>query len=407
MSAAHELIERGFEVHVYEKQPIYVGGKARSVLVPDSATEGHEPLPGEHGFRFFPGFYRHVTDTMKRIPLGNGKSCYDNLVPTQRVMMARYDQPPVVTLVNFPKSFKQLEVLINAFETSDMGLTKSDKETFAKKIWQLMCSSYERRNQDYEKMGWWEYMDADDHSEAYQEYFVTGLTRTLVAAQAQTVSTKTGGDILLQLIFLMGNPAAKTDRVLNAPTNDAWLYPWRDYLKSAGVKYHHDFEVTAINCDGKRITSATVKNESTGEETDVSGDYYVSCVPVERMSALLTDKILKADPTLASLKPLSEDVQWMTGIQFYLNEDVKLTKGHVIFTSSQWALTAISQLQFWDGFDIIKHGNGEVKGILSIDVSDWNTPGIIKHNGEIQNSQAMHQGRNQRRCMGTIEEELS
>ena len=33
MSAAHELIERGFDVEVYEKNPIYPGGKARSVDV--------------------------------------------------------------------------------------------------------------------------------------------------------------------------------------------------------------------------------------------------------------------------------------------------------------------------------------------------------------------------------------
>lgn len=69
MSAAHELVERGFEVEVFEKQPVYVGGKARSVEVPDSATGNRNPLPGEHGFRFFPGFYRHITDTMKRTPL--------------------------------------------------------------------------------------------------------------------------------------------------------------------------------------------------------------------------------------------------------------------------------------------------------------------------------------------------
>ena len=65
MSAAHELIERGFEVDIYESNPEYVGGKARSVNVP--GTNQLHPdkfLPGEHGFRFFPGLYRHVTDTM-------------------------------------------------------------------------------------------------------------------------------------------------------------------------------------------------------------------------------------------------------------------------------------------------------------------------------------------------------
>src|SRR5450759_4475225 len=62
LSAAHELAERGFQVDVYERKPV-MGGKARSIPVPDSGGNGRLPLPGEHGFRFFPGFYKHVTDT--------------------------------------------------------------------------------------------------------------------------------------------------------------------------------------------------------------------------------------------------------------------------------------------------------------------------------------------------------
>jgi uncharacterized protein with NAD-binding domain and iron-sulfur cluster len=70
MSAAHELVERGFEVVVFERRDI-AGGKARSVPVSDDGerTSGHQlagnaggslghRLPGEHGFRFFPGFYK-------------------------------------------------------------------------------------------------------------------------------------------------------------------------------------------------------------------------------------------------------------------------------------------------------------------------------------------------------------
>ena len=82
LSAAHELIERGFNVEVYEALSI-PGGKARSIGVPGSATPGplglRKALPGEHGFRFFPRFYQHVTDTMKRIPLTGDRSVADNL----------------------------------------------------------------------------------------------------------------------------------------------------------------------------------------------------------------------------------------------------------------------------------------------------------------------------------------
>ena len=69
LSAAHELTVRGFDVSIYETRGRF-GGKARSIPVPDSASDGRKALPGEHGFRFFPGFYRHLFDTMKRIPYG-------------------------------------------------------------------------------------------------------------------------------------------------------------------------------------------------------------------------------------------------------------------------------------------------------------------------------------------------
>ncbi|SLJ81199.1 amine oxidase [Mycobacteroides abscessus subsp. abscessus] len=68
LTAAHELAERGFEVTVYERRAL--GGKARSIPVPGTAAGGRPELPGEHGFRFFPGFYQHIPDTMRRIPFG-------------------------------------------------------------------------------------------------------------------------------------------------------------------------------------------------------------------------------------------------------------------------------------------------------------------------------------------------
>src|SRR5215468_6861177 len=67
LSAAHELAERGFAVTVYESRARF-GGKARSYGAPHTGQGGRADLPAEHGFRFFPGFYRHLPDTMRRIP---------------------------------------------------------------------------------------------------------------------------------------------------------------------------------------------------------------------------------------------------------------------------------------------------------------------------------------------------
>jgi protoporphyrinogen oxidase len=46
LTAAHELIERGFEVEVYERTAL--GGKARCIFPPGTGTGGRLDLPGEH-----------------------------------------------------------------------------------------------------------------------------------------------------------------------------------------------------------------------------------------------------------------------------------------------------------------------------------------------------------------------
>ena len=85
LSVAHELAETGrFDVTVFEGRALggapEFGGKARSF-------RNDAGFAGEHGFRFFPGFYRHVTGMMARIPVGSDergdgqKTVADHLVP--------------------------------------------------------------------------------------------------------------------------------------------------------------------------------------------------------------------------------------------------------------------------------------------------------------------------------------
>src|SRR6476646_694446 len=116
MSAAHELVERGFEVVVLERGEV-PGGKARSIPVVHDGedTSGHQlasgavgpiehRLPGEHGFRFFPGFYKHVVDTMRRIPSFDGRKAADHLTPTTRVGITQYGKPTFLIPAAFPRA---------------------------------------------------------------------------------------------------------------------------------------------------------------------------------------------------------------------------------------------------------------------------------------------------------------
>jgi uncharacterized protein with NAD-binding domain and iron-sulfur cluster len=354
-----------------------MGGKARSI----DYNHNHQyeiPLPGEHGFRFFPGFYKHITDTMKRIPFDkNGKrqSVYNNLTSTSRIMVARYGKAPIVTPASFPKTLADIQLIIKDLHGVDSGLTSEEVHFFAERVWQLMTSSKTRRENDYERLGWWEYLQADRFSIDYQHLLVEGLTRTLVAAKAEIASTKTGGDIFLQLFYCSTDPSINTDRVLNGPTNEKWLYAWRDYLISKNVKIRQGVSATKINLkDDKTIASATITDEN-GNSFDVNGDYYIMAMPVERAAQLISDDLIKADKTLEFIPQLSTSVNWMNGLQYYLSEDIEINKGHVICSDTEWALTCISQVQFWEDYDIRTKGNQNIKGVLSVDISDWFTNG--------------------------------
>jgi len=383
-SAAHELMERGFQVEVYERKKYYPGGKARSIDVPDSnKIDPDKYLPGEHGFRFFPGFYKHLPDTMKRIPYDDGSgrkmNVTDNLVPTNRMMISRYGKKPIETISNFPQSFKDLKFAIHSLH-SDTGLTDEEKHHFALKIWTLMTSCWDRRSNDYERLGWWQFTEADKFPppSQYQTLLVEGITRTLVAANAQYASTKTDGDIILQMLFNITNPLLHADRVLNGPTNDRWLFPWLDHLRKNGVTYtfHQLCEKIEFDKITKKVTGVWIRNMDTKELRKVTGDYYILATPVEVASKLVNDEMEDWDKTLSGLKELAESTAWMTGIQYYLSDAIDIVHGHCMYVDTQWALTSISQLQFWKDYDIHLRGDGKVKGILSVDVSNWVNPGL-------------------------------
>ncbi|MBR0693579.1 FAD-dependent oxidoreductase [Bradyrhizobium lablabi] len=367
LSAAHELVERGFTVEVYEKA-LTLGGKAQSNTY---AVGGPgKPLPGEHGFRFFPGFYQHLPDTMSRIPF-SASNVLNNLVTAKQTGVAQETKPLFVFLTYIPKTLQDwLMVLQDWFDRAELGLKSGEAEFFVACLLDFMSTCTKRRLAKLEYKKWWDYVDAPSHSIQYQKLCAAGLTRSLVAMKAEEASTRTVGTILVQMMMAMTSQAATMDRVLNAPTNDAWIKPWTDYLSAQGVTFHVGHDVQSLQFDGSRITGVTVQTSS-GSQT-VTGDYYLAAFPVEVAQNLFTP-LLGSAPSLQRIVNLR--TEWMNGIQFYLLRDVKCCAGHVICADSSWAITCISQPQFWSGVDMTKFADGSIAGIMSIDISDWDTPG--------------------------------
>jgi uncharacterized protein with NAD-binding domain and iron-sulfur cluster len=359
LTAAHELAERGFAVTVYEARD-RLGGKARSLPVPGSGTDGRGDLPAEHGFRFFPGFYRHVPDTMKRIGVDG------HLVGAERVLLAQGEgRNELLTPAHLPESLEDFALVTRfVFEAAtSLGIPPQETAFFLERLLTLLTSCDERRLGQWELQSWWSFVGAEQRSPAFRRFLADGLTRTLVAARAREMSARTGGSILLQLLFDLTRAGGRADRVLDGPTSDVWIDPWVAHIERLGAKIKRDAPVDGIQMAGGRISGATVAG------APVTADHYVAAVPVEIMRKLAGADLRAAEPRLKRLDRLV--TRWMNGVMFYLDEDLPVVNGHAIYIDSDWALTSISQRQFWRGYDLERHGDGRVGGILSVDVSDW------------------------------------
>jgi uncharacterized protein with NAD-binding domain and iron-sulfur cluster len=267
LSTAHELMERGFEVHVFERRR-YLGGKAASYRVAKPSVpaisasartlkapqaELDDP-PGEHGFRFFPGWYRHLTDTMARIPYhssgGGRRSVADNLVSVKSNLLAWFDRAPISLPLRVPGSVNEAVDVSNFFsDFSSLGITTGELALFVRKMVEFLACSEEKRVELFERITWWDYLECakPGRSRAYQD-FVRATTRTMVAAKAEQVSAYTIGRIVIRTLL---DTLSSLDRVLNGPTSEAWLEPWVAHLEARGVRFRTDTELKSIDFDSR------------------------------------------------------------------------------------------------------------------------------------------------------------
>jgi uncharacterized protein with NAD-binding domain and iron-sulfur cluster len=296
LTAAHELAERNFDVTVVEVAPrvsrglsgtdkesdVQVGGLARTQWsIPDLRSpdpkEGRAagaygygyfdakrirtpavmpsaPRPGarldpndgvypaEHGYRFFPSFYRHVFDTMKRTPLrkrapGTFTTAFNQLEPTYKQAFARRQQyvplsrPRARSLESFRHEYMQL--------VEGLGFERRDIARFFFKLVRYLMTCSARREAQYEPMNFMEFLGGESF---YSPPFVANIKaapQALVAMNAKHCDARTQLNVYLQLLMDQVLGGEYTDGTLRGPTSSAWLIPWKQYLRKLKVHFVH------------------------------------------------------------------------------------------------------------------------------------------------------------------------
>ena len=128
------------------------------------------------------------------------------------------------------------------------GVPPHELEFFVSRLLVFVTSCDERRYGQWEHVSWWDFVEAANKSKAYQNVLAAGLTRNLVAAKETVASTRTIGNMGEAFVYNImgrGNDGA-LDRVLNAPTNDAWIDPWVKLLRKLGVEFRVGYEVDSL-----------------------------------------------------------------------------------------------------------------------------------------------------------------
>ncbi|HEX8794259.1 MAG TPA: FAD-dependent oxidoreductase [Polyangiaceae bacterium] len=376
LACAHELARTGIDVTVYEASS-FLGGKARSHYVAGTGTQGRRDLPGEHGFRFYPGFYRHVIQSMREIPdpLSPTGTVDGNLVSVDEAGVAL----PGEGIVTSPRRARTLGDARRAIDSiRRSGGSPSDLALYLAAHLKYLTACDARREGEIERTPWAEFIGAHApgrYTESFREVLLA-CTRTMVAMDAERGSSRTVGQTssLLLMDSFAGN---ETDRTMMGPTTECWIEPWEKHLRARGVSFVFGHRIERLEHDGRRITRVWA-TAADGRAQALEADAFVLAVPIEAAQRLAGESVAGVDAELAKVArcDLSTTTTWMVGAQYFLREDVPLCEGHLFFPQSPWSLTAISQAQFWNRGNraMARYADGHLRGIVSVDVSSCFSP---------------------------------
>lgn len=382
------------EVCIYERGA-RLGGKSQSQI---------GEFPGEHGFRFFPNFYRAIVDTLGYIELTPEHVAERQLRPElagRTVLSLIEDAPnsavaldPLVVIERAQGLRGITKMARQVMRVFRLGLREATK--FSRILVRFLTSSDERMLAEYEGETLHSFF-VERHGLASPNFrrFIASL-RALSAMRADRGSLRTLLFTATQMLFDFDDEYRKLDGVLPGPTDWLMLEPWRQTLEALGVRFRFGAELTqleftpSVSGAPPALRSAHLRDTHGGGSFELGplgpSDFVVLAVPFEVARRVLHATTESLPTALADLlrieqRPdnLGEGAEPMVGFQLFLRRRSALPRGHVLYCNSTWAMTSVAQAQFWQSTftrSIAEvFGQPELVDIVSGIISAWETPG--------------------------------
>lgn len=373
LTAAHELLERGYKVTIYEKSKT-VGGFAKSCR--ESGAE--DGMPTEHSWRGYGPFYGNFFDIAKRIPL-----C---------------DLSRSTIYSNLSKPIK--------FELPNDYIDPLSKVSFWDKLFMTYhitrCILSNKRREEYSTVSF-KKLITDNLSKAAVDKYVKMLGPGLgldpdktslvhVAKYAEMVlNTKPHSH------FEYHTPSYKNYKhvshggwhVMIKPTNEAWFNPWIIYLKRIGLNIYFGHELIKYIPSAHQISSTNIIGHAVvADNSSEAHTFNVGTVDTIYINSTdpftFKDVILKSFPMeewADSINLINEGVHNQIGFTLEFNKKIYIPETTVFsLPDSEFNITFYPQDNFFKKDKYIsKTGNSFWSGAVC----------VTNHRGKLFNKTAI------------------
>ncbi len=365
LTAAHELVRRGYRVEVYERNA-EPGGIARSATEPD----------GEHNevaWHAVAGGYNHLLRILGEIPATDGKGTVaEHLVPTHVIMYGRTGDKTFVDLGNSFITAGGVRKFLDL--RRKMGASRVTLRDVAKMgaLLGFVRFAHPGRLERYEGVTW-EALIADLSDEA--KVWASNLPGTFTGMDPRAVSAH----CYLHLAraermadFPGATRSPDGDPIsfyhFDGPMNRTWFDPWIRHLQSLSVRVHLGTPIAEIRCSAGRVEELLL---STGEI--VRADHYVAALdPGALVRVLRGAEDLSS--RMAELDARSRVLQMQVAFTF---DEKIIYEGQTVLAmpDAPWCLLVRAEGSYWKA--PMSLGTGKTREILSAAFAIPDAPGIL------------------------------
>ena len=142
--------------------------------------------------------------------------------------------------------------------------------------------------------------------------------------------------------------------VLNQPTNEGWLNPWKEYLQSKGVKFIFNSELYKLNYSNSKIDYVEVKNNNYTKK--INSDIFIVAInPFEYQDILQRSNLLEYK-RYQEMNTVNNQISFRLGFDITIN--FKNNNDAFVLIDSPYNITFYNQEQHWKkGINLGMNGN--------------------------------------------------